>query len=97
LHFVPQVLGEDVLVRASGLQPGHLQHLTVEEYVLPKLFVDAAGQRLLRRRNGLARWAAVVRLAGNVRRQTEKNSQHYDLELHPCSFPAGEPAGNACS
>jgi hypothetical protein len=40
---MPHVLGEDVVARARGLQTDDLHHLTVEKYVLPELFVDAAG------------------------------------------------------
>ena len=50
----PTYLAKMSLLWPRGSQAGDLQHETVEKYVLPELFVDAAGQRLLRRRNGFS-------------------------------------------
>ncbi len=41
LHFLPHLHSENVLVRARELQVDDLRHLTVEKYILPKLFVHA--------------------------------------------------------
>ena len=43
-----------------------IEQTAVKQYILPKLFVDAAGQRLLRRGDGFSRWWALARFAGAV-------------------------------
>ena len=72
LYCMPDVFGEDVVVRTRGLQADDLQHQTVEKYVLPELLVDAAGQRLLRRGDGLTSRGALTRVADGKCRQAEQ-------------------------